>query len=83
MRFRTQACDVELESNMGRMAQKADPESLEPCPRDKRARGNVPENFDLRKEVYRVTGVDLTKVNGINVLTAQTTLACESAFWPR
>lgn len=68
-------CDQELEQRMNKMEQKADPELLEPCPRNKRAHGNIPENFDLRKEQYRVTGVDLAKVDGINVLTAQTILA--------
>jgi len=60
---------------MRSMEPKADPELLEPCPRNKRPHGNVPENFDLRKEIYRINGVDLTKVDGINVLTAQTILA--------
>jgi transposase len=64
-------CDRELEQRMSKMEQKADPELLEPCPRNKRAHGNIPENFDLRKEQYRITGVDLAKVDGINVLTAQ------------
>lgn len=32
------------------MEHKADPELHEPCPRNKRAHGNIPENFDLRKE---------------------------------
>jgi transposase len=72
---RIQECDKELERSMSGMAQKADPGTLEPCPRNKRAHGNVPENFDLRKEVFRITGVDLTKVDGINVITAQTILA--------
>ena len=68
-------CDRELHEQMRRMEQKADPDSLEPPPRNKRANGNIPENFDLRKEAYRIMGVDLTKVDGINVLTAQTILA--------
>lgn len=72
---RIEECDQELEQQMRGMEQKADPELLEPCPRNKRAHGNVPETLDLRKEVYRITGVDLTKVDGINVLTAQTILA--------
>jgi transposase len=35
----------------------------------------VPEGFDLREELYRISGVDLTGIDGINVLTAQTVLA--------
>ncbi|MGI8741893.1 MAG: transposase [Bryobacteraceae bacterium] len=30
-----------------------------------RTRGNVPEHFDLRNEVYRISGVDLTKVDAL------------------
>lgn len=55
----------------------ADPRELPPCPRNKKPRSNdnVPEHFDLRQELYRVTGVDLTRIDGINILTAQTVLA--------
>lgn len=35
----------------------------------------MPAHFDLRQELYRVTGVDLTRIDGIHVLTAQTVLA--------
>ena len=30
--------------------------------------------FDLRSELYRITGIDWTQVNGIDVLTAQTVI---------
>jgi hypothetical protein len=39
------------------------------------AHGNIPENFDLRSELHRATGVDLTAIASINVLTAQTVVA--------
>jgi transposase len=46
-----------------------------PCPRKrKRAHDNAP-TFDLRSELYRVTGTDLTQIDGIDVVTAQTILA--------
>jgi transposase len=32
-------------------------------------------HFDLHSELYRITGVDLTKINGIDVLTAQTIIS--------
>ena len=38
--------------------------------------GNEPRNFDLRSELYRIFGVDLTNVPGISAVTAQTIL-CE------
>ena len=68
-------CDAELKKVYQSMESKADPQKLPPVPRGKRARGNVPKCFDLRSEMYRVTGVDLTGIDGINVLTAQTLLS--------
>jgi len=40
----------------------------------KKARGNAPQ-FDLRAELTRIAGVDLTSIDGIEVMTAQTILA--------
>ena len=40
----------------------------------KKPGGNVP-NFDLSSELHRITGVDLTKIDGINVMTAQTIIS--------
>ncbi len=68
-------CDQALYRLFQSMEQKADPGGLPPCPRDKRPHGNVPEGFQLRDELYRVTGVDLTAIDSINVLTAQTIIA--------
>ena len=70
-----QECDRELHQHFQRMEPTADPAELPKVPRHKRPRGNVPENFDLRKELYRIAGVDLTTVDGINILTAQTIIA--------
>jgi transposase len=47
---------------------------LGPRPKGKRVRGNSPR-FDLRTELYRVTGVDWTRVDGIDVQVAQTVIA--------
>jgi transposase len=68
-------CDEQLQQHYQTMATKADPELLAKVARDKRARGNIPAGFDLRDELYRTAGVDLTAIDGINVLTAQTILA--------
>jgi hypothetical protein len=70
-----QECDREIERQFQTRPQKADPEELPELPRNKRPHGNVPENFDLRDEMYRTTGVDLIGIDGLNVLTAQTVLA--------
>jgi transposase len=68
-------CDAQLKKHYQTMEDKADPGQLPPCPREKRPHGNVPEGFDLRRELYRTTGVDLTAIDGINVLTAQTVIS--------
>jgi hypothetical protein len=41
-------CDRQLHEHYQKMQAKADPQELPAVPRDKRAHGNVPENFDLR-----------------------------------
>jgi hypothetical protein len=69
-------CDEALYRHYQSMEAKADPKLLPAVPRDKRARGrHVPESFNLRDEMYRVTAGDLTAIHGVNVLTAQTVLA--------
>ncbi len=72
---RVQECDQALYQHYQGMAAKADPQELPEVERNKRAHGNLPEGFDLRDQLYRVSGVDLTAIDGINVLTAQTVIA--------
>lgn len=69
-------CDEQLRRHYLTMESRANPELLPKVPRHKRAHGHVPEGLDLRKELYRTTGVDLTAIDGINILTAQTVI-CE------
>jgi transposase len=68
-------CDRELYRHLQTLEEKGEVDKLPPVERGKRPRGHVPDGFDLRQELYRVTGVDLTRIDGINVLTAQTLLA--------
>ena len=59
------ACPLQVDNNTNPL----------PKPRKgKRPHGNSP-SFDLRSELYRVTGTDLTQIDGINVVTAQAILA--------
>jgi len=69
-------CDRQLQTQLRTMAPKVDLESnpLGPRPKGKRAQGNAPK-FDLRTELYRLTGVDWTQVNGIDVTVAQSVIA--------
>ncbi|HZD47613.1 MAG TPA: IS110 family transposase, partial [Silvibacterium sp.] len=69
-------CDQRIEHHLKSMpAQIEGDNNPLPKPRKgKRPHGNAPA-FDLRSELYRVVGTDLTQIDGINVVTAQAILA--------
>ena len=69
------ACDRQLQQHLKGMEPKVDLESqpLGPRPKGKRARVNAPK-FDLRTELYRITGVDWAQVDGIDVQVAQSVI---------
>lgn len=71
-------CDAEIERHLGTLPakpQKTDsPDQPAPTQKKKRASGNSP-SFALDKELVRITGVDFTRIEGINVMTAQTILS--------
>ena len=73
-------CDRELESELKQWPRRdagPDPEvGKDGCAeskqkREKKPTGNAPQ-FGLAGELERITGVDLTKIDGIDVMTAQT-----------
>ena len=66
-------CDEVIEQHFQTLPPKAD-KALLPPP-EKRSTGNVPHSFDLRAALYAASGVDLTRIDGINVLVAQTLIA--------
>jgi Transposase IS116/IS110/IS902 family len=65
-------CDVQLAEVLGRLAVHDD--APEP-PKSGRGRPVKVEKFDLRKALYRACGVDLTRIEGIDVGTALTMIA--------
>ncbi len=83
-------CDRELEAHLKRFADNVPQKPVEDGPvseeqkdkkaptklpwSGKRAQGNAP-CFDLRSELYRISGVDLTRIDSINVLVAQTVIS--------
>jgi transposase len=73
---RITACDRQLQQHLGEMESKVDlkKQPIGPRPKSKRARGNAPK-FDLRSELYRLTGVDWSQVDGIDVQVAQSVIA--------
>jgi transposase len=70
------ACDIPLRQHLESFGSKVDLEErpIGPKPKGKKGSRNAPE-FDLRTELYRITGIDWAQVNGVDVLTAQTVIA--------
>jgi transposase len=69
-------CDQQLARYLSRFETKADPEALpKHHKRSKRARRKNEPHFDLRAELYRLTGVDLTRIDGIDAMTAFSVLS--------
>ena len=69
-------CDLQLRKHLESLGSKVD---LEDAADRAEAEGQErqPERsaFDLRTELYRITGIDWAQINGIDVLTAQTVIA--------
>jgi transposase len=78
-------CDEAIEAHLKTMEDKAEPGSQPQTPKaGKRAGGNAPR-FNLRGELYRISGTDLTRIDGINVMVAQTIVAevgLDMSKWP-
>ena len=62
-------CDREIEAHMGRFADRSGGAPAGEQPRKNRVQGNAPR-FDVRGHLYRMTGVDLTRMNGVDAYTA-------------
>jgi hypothetical protein len=85
---RIRECDEAIEAHLKTLEDledKAEPGSKPPAPKaGKRAGGNAPQ-FNLRGELYRISGSDLTRIDGINVMVAQTIVAevgLDMSTWP-
>jgi transposase len=70
------ACDVEIQQYLGQFESRVDT-TVRPLekPKDLHKPRRNELRFDLRSELYRIFGVDLTQIPGINALTAHTLLA--------
>lgn len=79
-----QACDQELEKLYQQFEPPADPGTPPPSPRTTKPRKNQ-AHFDLASALYRLTGVDLTQVAGLDALTVQKVLSeigTDMRKWP-
>jgi transposase len=68
-------CDLQLRKHLESLGSKLDLQTqpIGPRPKGKNKSRNAPA-FDLRTELYRITGIDWSQINGIDVLTAQTVI---------
>ena len=69
-------CDLELRQHLESFGSRVDLQAqpIGPKPKGKKGSKNAPQ-FDLRSELYRISGIDWAQVNGMDVLTAQTVMA--------
>jgi transposase len=81
------ACDEEIAAKYSTLEPEIDIEE-HPLPpsrqRQRPGKDNAP-HFDLRAELYKMAGVDLTQIDGVNVLTAQVILSevgTDMSKWP-
>jgi len=79
-----QACDAELEAMYQEFDPPEDPGTPPPAPRTQKRRKNQ-AHFDLAPALYRLTGVDLTQIDGVDELTVQKVLSeigTDMSKWP-
>ena len=67
------ACDQRIERYMKTFPSNGDINGNDKAGRGHRRKNQV--HFDLRSELHRITGVDLTSIDAIDVLTAQTVIS--------
>jgi transposase len=78
------ACDHEIEAQLARFEDKSRGQTLPAEPRQRKARRTEP-GFDARQHLHRVTGVDLTRIDGIDAPTALKVVAeigLDMTRWP-
>ena len=71
-----QDCDQQLARYLSHFESKAAPETLPVHPkRSKRTRRKNEPHFDLRAELWRITGVDFSRIDGVDSMVAFTVLS--------
>jgi transposase len=81
-----QACDAEIERQYSAIKPIFDEPlpPLPPAPKKYRRQGSTPD-YDLRAYLYQLTGVDLTRIDGLDTLLIQTILSevgLDMSKWP-
>jgi len=78
------ACDAELEQLYQAFEPPEDPATPPPAPRTQKRRKNQ-ASFDLAAALYRLNGIDLTQIDGLDALTLQQVLSetgTDMSRWP-
>lgn len=68
-------CDRRIDEHLKTMEAKVDPLQPTPEPRRMRWPRKHEPRFDLRGQLFRITGVDLTQIDGVDMQTAQTVIS--------
>ena len=68
-------CDQRIDEHLKAMDAKVGATQLAPAPRRMRWPRKHEPRFNLREQLYRITGVDLTQIDGVDVQTAQTVIS--------
>jgi len=69
-------CDEQLATYLSRFETKATAQTLPPHPkRSKRTRRKNEPHFELRAELWRITGVDFSRIDGVDSMVAFTVLS--------
>lgn len=80
-----QACDREVEQKFAAIKPVVDIEANPLPPAKGRRRSKNEPEFDLRMSLYKLTGVDLTRIDGLEALTVQqiiTETGVDMSRWP-
>jgi len=78
------ACDEAIERQLHTLTSKGDRDNSPPAP-SKGRKGKNSLNFDVRSELQRITGVDLTKIDGMDensVLKVLAETGTDMSAWP-
>lgn len=67
-------CDQAIGNHLRSLESKADPKAL-PAVRRKRKKGRNQPEFPIREQAFRISGVDLTEIDGINESAALSLIA--------
>jgi transposase len=79
---RVAECDQQLQKHLARFANTVAPPAKEDLPPKKKKKQNKNNpHFHLADELQRITGVDLTRIDGVDVFGAQTVISEVGLDW--